>query len=169
MTLKQINSLSTSKLYEALERCCGAKHWVNEMVKKAPYLNKDELLYCADSIWENADENCWLEAFTHHPKIGDIDSLQKKFANTKQWAAGEQSGVESAGRAILQALAKGNATYEAKFGYIFIVCATGKSANEMLNLLNERLPNSKEDEILIAMKEQQKITKIRLEKLLKSN
>jgi len=166
MTLENINLISHKELYKTLERCCGAKHWLNEMVNKAPYANKKELFYWADHIWENADKSCWLDAFTHHPKIGDIDILENKFANTKQWAEGEQSGVEKASREILQALAKGNQAYEDKFGYIFIVCATGKSATEMLDLLNDRLPNTEEEEILIAMKEQQKITTIRLEKLL---
>jgi len=166
MTIKEINSLTHRKLYEALERCCGAKHWVEQMVNQAPYANEKELFDWADKIWENADESCWLDAFTYHPKIGDIDALEEKFANTKKWAAGEQSGVQSANRVILKALAEGNAAYEKKFSYIFIVCATGKTATEMLDLLNERLPNSKEEEILVAMKEQQKITKIRLEKLL---
>lgn len=168
MTLKQINKLPAKKLYEALERCCGATYWVKEMVNKAPFASKQALFNYADEIWENANKDCWLEAFTHHPKIGDIDALSKKFANTKQWAEGEQSGVQSAKEDILQALAKGNKIYEEKFGYIFIVCATGKSAEEMLDLLNKRLPNSLEEELLIAMKEQQKITKIRLEKLLNS-
>lgn len=166
MTLKEINSIQSEKLYEALETCCGAKHWVKQMVSKVPYNSKKELFDWADRIWENADKSDWLEAFTRHPKIGDIDSLEEKFANTKKWAASEQSGVRLAEREILKALAEANVTYEAKFGYIFIVCATGKSATEMLDLLNERLSNSKEEEILIAMKEQQKITKIRLEKLL---
>jgi len=166
MTIKELNAMPLQKLYEALEQCCGAKHWVSEMVTKAPFADKETLFKWADEIWENADKDCWLEAFTHHPKIGDIDSLSKKFANTKQWATGEQSGVQAAKEEILQALAKGNKVYETKFGYIFIVCATGKSAKEMLALLNKRLPNAPEEELLIAMKEQQKITRIRLEKLL---
>lgn len=165
MTLKEINSIQSEKLYEALETCCGAEYWVRQMVSKVPYKSKKELFDWADYIWENAGKSNWLEAFTHHPKIGDIDSLKKKFINTKKWAANEQSGVQLADREILKALAEANVTYEVKFGYIFIICATGKSATEMLDLLNKRLSNSKEEEILIAMKEQQKITKIRLEKL----
>jgi len=165
MTIEQFNSLPSEKLYEALERCCGAKYWVEQMVNNAPFSKTEDLFNLADKIWENADESCWLEAFTHHPKIGDLNSLKKKFGNTKKWAAGEQSGVESANKDVLKALAKGNTEYEIKFGYIFIVCATGKSAAEMLDLLNKRLLNSKEEEILVAMKEQQKITNIRLEKL----
>jgi 2-oxo-4-hydroxy-4-carboxy-5-ureidoimidazoline decarboxylase len=107
-----------------------------------------------------------LEAFLHHPKIGSLDALAAKFANTAQWASGEQASVQSASKAVLQALADGNTAYEQKFGYIFIVCATGKSAEEMLALLQARLPNPPKTEIGIAMAEQMKITLIRLEKLL---
>lgn len=166
MTLEEFNSLPADDQHAALERCCGAQHWVKQMLGKAPFSSKDQLFYFADYLWDNANEESWLEAFSHHPKIGDIDSLAKKFGNTKQWAEGEQRGVQSASQTILEDLAKGNQTYEEKFGYIFIVCATGKSASKMLELLNERLPNDEDDEIFIAMKEQQKITKIRLEKLI---
>ena len=107
-----------------------------------------------------------MEAFAHHPKIGDLDSLKKKFASTSLWAAGEQSGVENPENQTITKLATKNEAYENKFGYIFIVCATGKSAEEMLLLLKERLKNNFEEEIAIAMNEQMKITRIRLEKIL---
>jgi 2-oxo-4-hydroxy-4-carboxy-5-ureidoimidazoline decarboxylase len=120
----------------------------------------------AEEQWYECTEADWLEAFTHHPKIGDIDSLKKKFASTATWAAGEQSGAAAASQKVLEDLAKGNDDYEKKFGFIFIVCATGKTAEEMLQLLQDRLPNKKEDELKIAMDEQNKITKLRLEKLI---
>lgn len=166
MTIDQFNALSITDQHQALETCCGAQHWIKQMVAKAPFSTKDQLFYFADYLWENANEESWLEAFTHHPKIGDIDSLAKKFSNTKEWAKSEQGGVETASQKVLHDLAKGNQEYEDKFGFIFIVCATGKSASEMLELLNLRLANSKQVEILIAMREQQKITKIRLDKLI---
>jgi 2-oxo-4-hydroxy-4-carboxy-5-ureidoimidazoline decarboxylase len=106
-----------------------------------------------------------LEAFEQHPKIGDINSLKKQYANTVAWASNEQAGVDAASDEVLQALAKGNDDYERKFGYIFIVCATGKSAGEMLELLQSRLTNDPESEIKIGAEEQNKITKLRLEKL----
>jgi len=134
-----------------------------------PFIPADdlvELLEDAESQWWLCNEEDWKEAFTHHPKIGDLDSLKKKFANTAVWASGEQSGVNTATDVILNALAEGNRLYEEKFGYIFIVCASGKSAEEMLGMLNERLKNNPEDEIRIAADEQNKITLLRLEKLL---
>jgi len=124
-----------------------------------------ELLYDAEDQWYECTEADWLEAFGHHPKIGDMDSLKKKFATTAGWASGEQGAVAEASEQTIEALAKGNAEYEKKFGFIFIVCATGKSADEMLQLLQQRLPNDKEHEIVIAMDEQNKITQIRLQKL----
>ena len=102
----------------------------------------------------------------NHPKIGDVESLSKKYENTKTWAVGEQKGVENADRAVIEKLAEGNKTYEEKFGHIFIVCATGKSAAEMLSMLEGRMKNDPKDEILIAAGEQNKITRLRLKKLL---
>ncbi len=166
MTLENLNTLSKTLLEEELSRCCGAREWVNGMLEKFPFSSHEDLYRSADEVWECCSQDAWLEAFTHHPKIGDIKSLEKKFASTATWSEGEQKGVNTATQATLQALAQGNTDYENKFGYIFIVCATGKSAQEMLALLQARLPNDPKDEIHIAMKEQQKITKIRLEKLL---
>jgi 2-oxo-4-hydroxy-4-carboxy-5-ureidoimidazoline decarboxylase len=125
-----------------------------------------ELLEDAEEIWFDSSPEDWKEAFAQHPKIGDLDSLKKKFASTAGWASGEQSGVGAASEQTLKALADGNRLYEEKFGYIFIVCATGRSAEEMLGMLQSRLQNKPEEEIKIAADEQNKITKLRLEKLL---
>jgi len=125
-----------------------------------------ELLEDAEEQWFKCSEEDWKRAFAQHPKIGDIDSLKKKFASTAAWASGEQSGVNAASQNTIEALAEANKKYEDKFGYIFIVCATGKSAEEMLEILLSRLPNDPEEEIEIAADEQNKITKLRLEKLL---
>jgi 2-oxo-4-hydroxy-4-carboxy-5-ureidoimidazoline decarboxylase len=168
MSLPELNQLPVNQLKEALVTCCGSTAWVNEMAEIFPVESKESLFEQAEIIWFSLDESDWREAFGHHPKIGDINSLREKFANTSAWASGEQSGVSTASEQVLDDLLAGNRLYEDKFGYIFIVCATGKSAEEMLEILNSRLPNSPDDEILIAMQEQNKITKIRLEKLLVS-
>jgi 2-oxo-4-hydroxy-4-carboxy-5-ureidoimidazoline decarboxylase len=125
-----------------------------------------ELLDDAEEQWYKCSPEDWKEAFSHHPKIGDIDSLKKKFASTANWAIGEQGRASTASEETIKSLAKGNKEYEDKFGYIFIVCATGKSADEMLTILESRLPNDPEKEIEIAADEQNKITRLRLEKLL---
>lgn len=135
------------------------------MIGCRPFQNKDKLFELAEKIWFALTRNDWLEAFSHHPKIGDTEALQKKFQQTQPWTENEQAGVKGASADALKDLAAGNRLYKDKFGYIFIVCATGKSADEMLALLKERLENDPEAELLIAAKEQNKITRLRLGKL----
>lgn len=166
MKIDVLNILAVEEAVEAFTKCCGAHRWVERMVAARPFRDKEGLFEVAENVWYSCEEADWLEAFTHHPKIGNIDSLAKKFANTKAWAGNEQKGVASASREVLERLAAGNEAYEKKFGFIFIVCATGKSAAEMLALLEARIGNSYEDELKIAMGEQHKITLIRLNKLL---
>jgi len=166
MILEELNTLDQQHLREELLKCCGSSSWVKMMMAYFPADSKEELLEEAEEIWSECSEDDWKEAFAHHPKIGDVESLTKKFASTAQWASGEQIGVSTATPEIIQALANGNSLYEEKFGYIFIVCATGKSAAEMLELLQARLQNKPAEEIKIAAAEQNKITKLRVEKLL---
>ena len=166
MTLHELNTLPVQQLREELLKCCGSQAWVNKMLPFFPAEDLVELLEDAEEQWFKCSEQDWKEAFAHHPKIGDRESLEKKFASTAQWASGEQSGVNTASPQTIEALAKGNNEYEKKFGYIFIVCATGKSAEEMLGLLTARLSNDPAEELEIAADEQNKITKLRLEKLL---
>lgn len=166
MTLHEFNILPKKQLIAELTKCCGSSVWVNKMLPFIPADDMVELLEDAEEQWWNCSEAGWKEAFAHHPKIGDKKSLKKKFASTGAWASGEQSGVNTASEKTINALAEANRLYEEKFGYIFIVCATGKSAEEMLELLQERLQNKPEDEIKTAAGEQNKITKLRIEKLL---
>jgi 2-oxo-4-hydroxy-4-carboxy-5-ureidoimidazoline decarboxylase len=165
VNLERLHLWSPREAREAFRRCCGATRWAQQMTARRPFKDEAELFAIAEQVWQGLDRNDWLEAFVAHPKIGDLSSLRAKFANTGAWAAGEQAGVAGASEAILQALAEGNAAYEAKFGYIFIVCATGKTAAEMLAVLRQRLPNDPERELRIAAAEQLKITRLRLEKL----
>jgi 2-oxo-4-hydroxy-4-carboxy-5-ureidoimidazoline decarboxylase len=166
MTLSDLNNLPAAARAEALATCCGATAWVAALNQVFPFATTEALYVEADRIWYTLSEADWREAFTHHPKIGDVKALKEKFASTATWAAGEQGAVRQASQATLEELAAGNAAYEHKFGYIFIVCATGKSADEMLALLQARLPNEPSQEIRIARGEQAKITRLRLEKLL---
>jgi 2-oxo-4-hydroxy-4-carboxy-5-ureidoimidazoline decarboxylase len=166
MTLHELNTLPAPQLKEELMKCCGSSAWVNKMLPFFPADDLVELLEDAEEQWYLCNEEDWKEAFVHHPKIGDVESLKKKFASTAKWASGEQSGVNTASQKTIEALAEGNKQYENKFGYIFIVCATGKSAEDMLAILQSRLPNNPNEEIEIAADEQNKITKLRLEKLL---
>jgi 2-oxo-4-hydroxy-4-carboxy-5-ureidoimidazoline decarboxylase len=166
MTLYDLNMLPKAQLRLELLKCCGSSAWVEKVMNFFPIEDLVELLDDAEEEWYKCSQEDWKEAFSHHPKIGDIDSLKKKFASTANWAMGEQSGTSTASEETIEALAKGNEEYEDKFGYIFIVCATGKSADEMLTVLKSRLLNDPEKEIEIAADEQNKITRLRLEKLL---
>ncbi len=165
MTIANFDHLPIDQKKELLHKCCGSKIWIDKMLLAPPAEDLVDLLETAEEKWYECSEKDWLEAFEHHPKIGDINSLKKKYANTVAWASNEQSGVNVASDKILNALAKGNDDYEKKFEYIFIVCATGKSAGELLQILQSRLPNDPEVEIKMAAEEQNKITKLRLEKL----
>lgn len=157
--------MTTQQFKHEIFKCCGCTAWVAELTKKFPFTSTKELKKESDKIWFSLNEEDWKEAFTHHPKIGDEESLKKKFSSTANWASGEQAGVQSAEEQTLRELKRGNDEYEKKFGYIFIVCATGKSAPEMLALLKSRLNNSAEEEIKIAATEQNKITHLRIDKL----
>lgn len=150
---------------EIFEKCCGAGKWVNEMLSSS-FDSEADLIKKSEKIWYSLDKEDWLEAFSHHPKIGDINSLKEKFSSSKNIAEKEQSGVEHATEETLSELSKLNIEYEKKFGYIFIVCATGKSAEELLALIKARIENDADTEIRIAMEEQNKITKLRLKNLL---
>ncbi len=166
MPLFELNNLTPAARAGALAACCGTPNWVAALNQRFPFATAEALFTEAEHVWYSLAEADWCEAFAHHPRIGDVDALKEKFASTAAWASGEQGAVQQAAPATLEALVAGNAAYEQKFGYIFIVCATGKSAAEMLALLQARLPNAPTEEIHIAMGEQAKITRLRLEKLL---
>jgi 2-oxo-4-hydroxy-4-carboxy-5-ureidoimidazoline decarboxylase len=166
MTLHEFNTLPKEQLIAELKKCCGSESWVQKMLPFVPAEDMVELLEDAEEQWWKCSKEDWLEAFSHHPRIGDIESLKKKLADTAAWAGEEQSGVQSASDDTLKALADANREYEEKFGYIFIICATGKNAEEMLGVLQARLRHSPEEEIEIAADEQSKITKLRIEKML---
>lgn len=156
--------MQSEELRGNLIKCCGSTNWVNEMLEDFPD-TKDKLFDRAEKVWFELGEKDWLEAFTHHPKIGDLASLEKKFGSTKDFTTNEQSSVNHASMETLKELAEYNDKYEKKFGFIFIVCATGKTADEMLSLIKERINNDYNSELRIAMGEQNKITKLRLEKM----
>lgn len=160
-----LNGLDHNTLEPALTKCCAASRWVAEMANSRPFQSDQHALETAGVVWNALNRDDWLEAFAAHPKIGDLDSLRAKYANTGNWASSEQAGVAGGGESTLGQLSELNRDYERKFGYIFIVCATGKSADEMLSILKQRMVNEPDEEVLIAAAEQLKITKLRLEKL----
>jgi 5-hydroxyisourate hydrolase/2-oxo-4-hydroxy-4-carboxy-5-ureidoimidazoline decarboxylase len=167
MNLQKFNQQEKAVASDALFSCCSAEKWVSLLLQNFPFISVKDLIERATSIWyEQCGEDDWMEAFSHHPKIGDLKSLEEKFASTKHLASNEQAAVAGESHEMLVQLAEANKAYHEKFGFIFIVCATGKSASEMLRLLTDRIQNTSHEELQVAMGEQHKITIIRLKKLL---
>lgn len=165
-SIDKINKLDKAEFNKQFFYCCGSTQWVKQLENTRPFKNKEELLATSDSIWKSLSEKDYLEAFCHHPKIGDIDSLKKKFKDTAQFTENEQKGTSNASEQTLLSLQTANTEYAEKFGFIFIVCATGKSAEQMLEMLNQRLKNNRNTELQIAAEEQNRITVLRIYKLL---
>lgn len=161
MNIVSFNAMGFEKVSDELKSCCGSERWVSQLMTFFPFKSEAHLVESATNIWYNQCSDAdWKESFSHHPKIGDKNSLSEKFAGK------EQAGINVAVSSVLEDLLIANEAYEKKFGFIFIVCATGKSGNEMLRLLQDRLENTTNDELHIAMGEQHKITMIRLQKIL---
>lgn len=167
MNLKEFNDLNIETVKEKLFMCCGSAKWVEKVISEKPFASIEQLLAISEQAWIECDEGDALEAFSHHPKIGNLEELEKKFSNTSHFAGNEQKSVQTATQEVLTKLAQMNEEYWQRFGFIFIIFATGKSADEMLNSLQARINNEKEAEIQIAKAEQGKITQLRLNKLFK--
>ena len=164
-TAELLNSLDFDAASAALSNCCAATAWVEGMLARRPFANDDAVMEAAAQVASTLSEAYWLEAFAAHPLIGDVESLRKKYAATKQLAAGEQAGVTGADDALLVKLAALNREYRERFGFIFIVFATGKTADEMLAILKSRINNTRKEELKNAASEQLKIMQLRLRKL----
>ena len=156
----KLDAMDEAHATAALLRCCGARRWVSRMLERRPYGTDEGLHRAADEVWAEMEREDILEAFAAHPRIGaDIAALRRK------WEGQEQAGVAAASDETLRRLRDGNLRYEERFRYIFIVCATGKSADEMLAALESRLDNDPAEELLAAAAEQSKIIHLRLDKL----
>lgn len=164
MTLAEFNALPPAQAESALMDCCGSARWAASVTARRPYANVGALYKSADSVWWNLERADWLEAFSHHPQIGDKPATGSESA--RQWAAGEQADARTSSDDVKSRLARANRAYFEKFGYIYIVCATGKTAEGMLAILNQRLQNDPPSELSIAAEQQRLITRIRLDKLL---
>lgn len=164
--LQRLNSLPANEAESEFGKCCGSTKWAQAMAAECPYASWEELVTAAHRIWWSLEPADWLEAFASHPKIGEKKAARETASEAQDWAAQEQSGVQGAAEDTVQSLAVLNREYERKFGYIYIVCATGKSPDEMLAILRNRLPNDAETELRIAAHEQSLITKLRLTKLI---
>jgi OHCU decarboxylase len=164
LTLAEFNALGSREVEALLMDCCGSVRWALSVAAGRPYPSAEAIHKAADSIWWKLERADWLEAFSHHPEIGDNRASGSESA--RQWAAGEQAGARAATDDVKARLARANRAYFEKFGHIYIVCATGKTAEGMLAILNQRLQNDIPSELSIAAEQQRLITRIRLDKLL---
>ena len=153
----QVNGLSPDDAAAVLRRCCGAERWVEHMIAGRPYPDDRALLEAADRAWWDLEREDWLQAFRAHPRIGE--------RSADSWSRREQTGVDAAGADVRRRLAAGNEAYERRFGHVYLVCATGREAPELLLDLETRLTNDPARELRIAATEQAKIIRLRLEKL----
>lgn len=164
--LTDFNQLTNEEAASKLLGCCTSERWAQQLSARRPFNSLDDLFTASDDVWSQMTETDFLQAFEGHPQIGNVETLKEKYRHTIGSASHEQSAVSEADEATLQALAQGNQDYLDKFGFIFIVFATGKSAQQMLDLLMARLPNAREQELSNAAAEQNKITRLRLSKLI---
>jgi OHCU decarboxylase len=165
-SLERLNSLPGEAAEQELRKCCGSTNWIRRMVEQRPFQNAGQLFDVADRVWRELSSENWLEAFRHHPRIGEKNAAAGNLPDAQRWSRAEQAGASNAVPEMPAVLAEANRAYEARFGYIFIVCATGKSFQEILEILRQRLQNDPGQEIRVAAEEQRKITRLRLEKLL---
>ena len=167
-TLDAWNKADEADAYDAMIACCGAKRWAKAMATLRPINTVAELSEAADRIWAKMKEPDWMEAFACHPRIGERPPRRAAHAVARSaaWSKQEQSSAASTSETVLAEIAAGNARYEKLFGFTYIVCATGKSADEMLAILKRRLASNRRDELLEAAEQQRQITQIRLGKWL---
>jgi OHCU decarboxylase len=165
-SISRINELTADQATAEFLKCCGSNRWARAMTEARPFANEAQIFDRANEIWWSLNEQDWLEAFRAHPKIGEKKAAAAQSEQAQEWSSQEQAGVARASASAVAELAERNRDYEHRFGFIFIVCATGKSSEEMLEALKGRLPNDVSTEIRVAAEEQSKITRLRIEKLL---
>jgi allantoicase len=166
--LERLNAVPVREAEEILGPCCGSRAWAHRLAESRPFRDLSDLLEASDRIWWKLERADWLEAFAAHPRIGEQPADKSAPEGARRWSEQEQAGARGVPPEILEKLAEANLQYQQKFGHIFIVCASNKSAAEMLESLRERLANDPENELRIAAWEQRRITNQRLAKLLSS-
>ena|SRR5438094_7514825 len=165
-SVNRLNELSANEAQAEFLKCCGSTKWAREMAAARPFADEQELFAKADETSSLLTDEDWLEAFRAHPKIGEQKAATAQSHQEQKWSAQEQSGVGAASTAMISQLAERNREYDERFGFIFIVCASGKSPDEMLAILDSRIDNDPQTELRVASEEQRKIMRLRLEKLL---
>ncbi len=161
----RLGRLSREEARVVLESCCGSKRWVEGMLERFPFPDEEELFASAGKIWRSLGEEDWLEAFSHHPRIGERAAEGQATGASRRWSEGEQAEASKAEEAVRHALAEGNHVYEERFGHVFLIRAAGRSGEEMLAELRRRLTNDPAAELREAAGQQAEITRLRLENL----
>lgn len=161
----RLDGLSREAAEAAISRCCGAQRWVDGMAERRPWKTNEALFAAADEIWRALEPEDWREAFAHHPRIGERKD-EASPAATGAWSADEQAGAARSSAAVQERLAELNRRYDERFGHVFLICATGRSGEEMLAELERRIEQDPTTELAQAAAEQAKITRLRLEKLI---
>jgi OHCU decarboxylase len=164
--LARWNQIPDNEAAREILPCCGSTEWARAMSSRRPFPDEAVLLAASDEIWNRLQTRDWMDAFSKHPRIGEQKAPEAASPQSASWSAQEQRNVAAANAKVLSALAKANYEYERRFNRVFIVCATGKSAPEMLDILRRRLQNDDATELQAAAEEQRKITNIRLRKWL---
>ena len=165
IALRDLDALPIGDAAPLLAACCGAPGWVRGMLVRRPFRTRDAMFQSADAAASALSPDDWLAAFSHHPRIGEQDAALPVGAMAQDWSEGEQQEASLAGDDIALDLREAQRLYEARFGYIFIICASGRSAADILAELRTRLRNNPTAELRVAADEQRKITRLRLEKL----
>jgi len=165
MELDSLNVVAPDEAAKTLLQCCGSRRWAQQVTAGRPYANLEALITRAKEIWWSLQPGDWLEAFRSHPKIGQKNAAEPVSDRSRQWSGQEQAGASSASPETADSFRRLNRAYEEKFGFIFIICATGKTSDEMLSALRQRIENDAARELTTAAEEQGKITELRLRKL----
>ena len=168
MRLAELNRLQPDEASLEFLRCCGSARWAGAMAAARPFADIDSVETTADRMFDTLGRADWLEAFVAHPRIGETERAGRagREGIVADWSAQEQAAGRGSDDMVRDRLAKAQRDYETRFGYIFIICATGKSADEMLSALERRVMHGPDEELRVAAEEQRKITHLRIRKLL---
>ena len=165
LSLRELDALPISEAAPLLAACCGAPAWIRSMLARRPFRTRDALFAAAEDAAATLSPDDWLAAFAHHPRIGEQRAAAAVGVTAQEWSAREQGAASATAAGLADALREGQRAYESRFGYIFIICAGGRSAAEILAALRTRLRNAPDTELLVAAGEQRRITRLRLETL----
>jgi 2-oxo-4-hydroxy-4-carboxy-5-ureidoimidazoline decarboxylase len=162
ISIEELDSLPRDAAAEILSSCCGSTRWTAAMVARRPFGTREALLRAADEEWNRLSPSDWLEAFSHHPRIGERRATARVDARARRWSEAEQSRAAGSHDRVKQELANAQREYETRFGHIFLICAAGKTSEEILAVLRTRMANDPDTELRVAAEEQRQITRLRL-------